>query len=1124
MREKSMKENVDYDYCDIETKNVELENSVAKMLSENKRLCKEINHVKQVFKDHFYSIKKTCVCTKEHSDSLIDKPNLKSAENEDLKSQIQEKVFVITSLKKDLRKLKGKETVDSAAQIPSATIIVSGMFKLDLDPLAPRLLQNREAHIDYLKYTQEHADILWGIVEQAKLKQPLDNALDFAYNRNMNSTQSQQKALDDALVTPTDRLEFGKCNMRLKADIKPKEATFQVVLDVLTLTPFNQAFLITEDVPAIYIDLGHSRDITYLTDVSVDYLHQPWRVFATIINKCLSGKETGMDKIRLSRAQILWIENKDAKKTNKMSYPRFTKIIINNFMSKDQSNSRRNKMFWHTARDDTMFTSMRCISRHEDTQVYGTILPKELTNQAMLESKAYQTYYAFASREKAPKPNDEEDDDVDNSRDEDDDGDNDADDDNDSNDDDEADSERTESNRDEIPGPNMTNVEQTEQQEEEYSDQRVYTPLDYQLTEEENNDDEEKMDEEEENEVTKELYKDVNINLGSEDKTDGTLESSSVSSDFTSKLLYLDNTPPPILEITSATTVPPPPHFFNPLQHEATPTPTPTTSKATTSTPALLDFASIFKFNKRVTNLETDLSEMKQVDQYAKALSSIPAIVDRYMDNKLREAINKEIQAHNLDCRQNAQDEKNEYIGLVDTSMRTIIREEVTTQLPQLLPQAVSNFATPVIKKNVAESLKDVVLTRSSSQPQSTYEATTTLSEFELTNILIDKMEKNKSYDIDDYKRELYDALVNSYQIDKDLFDSYGKVFSLKRSRDDKDKDQDLSAGSDRGTKRRKSSKEVESSKDSRSKEKKSSKEPGHTIEDSGVQQNQEFDIEILVGPAFNLLKGTCKSITELEYHLEEFSKATTERIDWHNPENKPYPFDLRKPLPLIQDHRGRQIIPKDYFINNDLEYLNGGDLSIRYSNSVTKTKAATYDLKWIKDLVLELWSPVQKYGYGHLEEIEVHRDDQKLYTFREGDFKRLRLQDIEDMLLLLVQQKLTNLTIDERYDLNVALRTYTRRIVIQRQVKDLQLGVESYQKKINLTKTNTYRSNLKNKTAYTSFLDPHGIIYMDQYRRKRLMRADELHKFSDGTLNDVRSALHDIATGIRMESLAMRK
>ncbi|GJV50272.1 putative ribonuclease H-like domain-containing protein, partial [Tanacetum coccineum] len=134
MREKSKEENVKYDYCEIETKNVKL-----------------------VFKERFDSIKKTRVRIKEQSDSLIDKLNLKSAENEDLKAQFQDKVFLITSLKNDLR-----------------------MFKLDLEPLAPRLLQNREAHIEYLKYTQEQANILWGIVEQAKTKQPLDKELDFA--------------------------------------------------------------------------------------------------------------------------------------------------------------------------------------------------------------------------------------------------------------------------------------------------------------------------------------------------------------------------------------------------------------------------------------------------------------------------------------------------------------------------------------------------------------------------------------------------------------------------------------------------------------------------------------------------------------------------------------------------------------------------------------------------------------------------------------------------------------------------------------------------------------------------------------------------------------------------------
>nr|GEV32361.1 retrovirus-related Pol polyprotein from transposon TNT 1-94 [Tanacetum cinerariifolium] len=114
------------------------------------------------------------------SESLIDKLNLKSAKNKDLKAQVQDKVFVITSLKNNLQKVKEKEIVDVAAQKPSNNTIVRGMFKLDLDPLAHMLLQNKEAHIDYLNYTHEQADILQGIVEQAKAKQPLDNVLDFS--------------------------------------------------------------------------------------------------------------------------------------------------------------------------------------------------------------------------------------------------------------------------------------------------------------------------------------------------------------------------------------------------------------------------------------------------------------------------------------------------------------------------------------------------------------------------------------------------------------------------------------------------------------------------------------------------------------------------------------------------------------------------------------------------------------------------------------------------------------------------------------------------------------------------------------------------------------------------------
>ncbi|GKD46951.1 hypothetical protein Tco_1271596 [Tanacetum coccineum] len=98
----------------------------------------------------------------------------------------------------------------------------------------------------------------------------------------------------------------------------------------------------------------------------------------------------------------------------------------------------------------------------------------------------------------------------------------------------------------------------------------------------------------------------------------------------------------------------------------------------------------------------------------------------------------------------------------------------------------------------------------------------------------------------------------------------------------------------------------------------------------------------------------------------------------------------------------------------------------------------------------------VEWHNYKHLDWITVCRDDDKLYTFKEGDFNRLHIQEIKDMRLLLVQGKLTNLTVEERLAFNISLRMFTRSVIIQRRVEDLQLGVESYRKKLNLTKKDT--------------------------------------------------------------------
>ncbi|GJU85236.1 hypothetical protein Tco_1292782 [Tanacetum coccineum] len=173
-----------------------------------------------------------------------------------------------------------------------------------------------------------------------------------------------------------------------------------------------------EEILTFVRELGYPGNIKLLSDVKVDTLPQPWRTFGTIINKCISGKVTGIDTLRLSRAQILWglyhqekvdyvyllwedlvfqIENKESRKNKYMFYPRFTKVIINHFMSQDQSIPRRNKVDWHMANDDPILTTMRFIPQNEVVQRYCAILPDYLTNPAMKESKAYKTYHDLAT-------------------------------------------------------------------------------------------------------------------------------------------------------------------------------------------------------------------------------------------------------------------------------------------------------------------------------------------------------------------------------------------------------------------------------------------------------------------------------------------------------------------------------------------------------------------------------------------------------------------------------------------------------------------------------------------------------------------------------------------------------
>ncbi|GJX27754.1 hypothetical protein Tco_0235833 [Tanacetum coccineum] len=288
------------------------------------------------------------------------------------------------------------------------------------------------------------------------------------------------------------------------------------------------------------------------------------------------------------------------------------------------------------------------------------------------------------------------------------------------------------------------------------------------------------------------------------------------------------------------------------------------------------------------------------------------------------------------------------FLNKLDDNIKKIIKDQVKEQV-----KAQVSKILPKIKKTVTEQLEAEVMTRLSTESKTSLALAANLSKLELKNILIDKMKSNKLIHRSEEQKNLYKALVDDYKSDKLILDTYRDTVSFKRHRDDEDKDEEHSARSNQGSKRRQAGKEPEST---NAPKEKTSKTSGKSYE--GESARDVYSKRRII------------AVTKLEI------------VDWHN--------------------------------------------------------------------------------YKHLDWITIRRDDDKLYKFKECDFNRLHIQDIEDMLLLLVQGKLKNLIVEECLAFNVSLRMFTRSIVIQMRVEDLQLGVKSYQKKLNLTKPDRYRLDLK--------------------------------------------------------------
>ncbi|GKD99802.1 hypothetical protein Tco_1387786 [Tanacetum coccineum] len=215
----------------------------------------------------------------------------------------------------------------------------------------------------------------------------------------MSSITTQQIKLDLELVPKENKIDIRKCNGRIPRGLTPREPTFQVVLDAIALTPCYLVFLITADVPEIFLrvhgrefdplpceedtvsllrELGHTGEINSLNDVVT-----MWNYF---------GK-TSSTRLKIE-------STKSKKRCTTLVSP---KLSFTTFLFKKSHSPRETKLGCTPPKHDYLSNSLRFVSAKESSQIYGAILPKCLTSPTMKESKAYKTYIGYATGEVPPK-------------------------------------------------------------------------------------------------------------------------------------------------------------------------------------------------------------------------------------------------------------------------------------------------------------------------------------------------------------------------------------------------------------------------------------------------------------------------------------------------------------------------------------------------------------------------------------------------------------------------------------------------------------------------------------------------------------------------------------------------
>ncbi|GJT75464.1 hypothetical protein Tco_1042189 [Tanacetum coccineum] len=312
-------------------------------------------------------------------------------------------------------------------------------------------------------------------------------------------------------------------------------------------------------------------------------------------------------------------------------------------------------------------------------------------------------------------------------------------------------------------------------------------------------------------------------------------------------------------------------------------------------------------------------------------------------------------------------------------------------------------------------------------------------------------------------------------------------------------------------------------------------------------------------GQAYEVVKAFYPDVIHLQFQMEECHKMFTDQIDWTNPEGDQVRVDVNQPLPL-GGPPGHVTIQPQFFFNKDLEYLRYGSKGSNPALSISKMKAASYpdfglellvpEQMWIDDVctydisakygISHWWFNRQKfyidrhdslsrrkdvrthmrilsvvrikaysrYGYDYLSEIVLRRADFQEHTIAEKDFKNLYPSDFEDLNLLLLQGHLDHLPSSDKRMLSTAVKLWTRNLVIRQRVKDFQLGIESYQTQLNLTKPGWDATGYEFKHDYTIIESPRALMFLVENNDRKIIRFNEIYKFSDGTLTCILEAL----------------